>query len=103
EAFKTEYECDVVIAGAGIGGLAAAVSAAEKGATVILVEASQHVGGTSRFAAGAFGPRFGADWEAAYAKAPMSDPVLGKLVCEKWPEYVEWITGLGMTTEELAP
>lgn len=103
EAFETKHECDVVIAGAGIGGLAAAVSAAEKGANVILVEASTHVGGTSRFAAGAFGPRFGADWEAAYAKAPMSDQVLGKLICDKWSEYVEWISGLGMTTEELAP
>lgn len=102
-AFETKHECDVVVAGAGIGGLAAAVSAAEKGANVILVEASQHVGGTSRFAAGAFGPRFGAEWEAAYAKAPMSDPELGKLVCDNWGSYVEWIDGLGLTTEELAP
>lgn len=100
---EAKHECDVVIAGAGIGGLAAAVSAAEKGANVILIEASQHVGGTSRFAAGAFGPRFGAEWEAAYAKAPMSDPVLGKLVCDNWAPYLEWIDSLGMTTEELAP
>lgn len=102
-AFEVKHECDVVIAGAGIGGLAAAVSAAEQGANVILVEASQHVGGTSRFAAGAFGPRFGADWEAAYAKAPLSDPELGKLVCDLWAPYLEWIDGLGLTTEELAP
>ena len=51
-----DYTCDVVIAGAGIGGLAAAVAAVEEGASVVLVEASGHVGGTSRFAAGAFGP-----------------------------------------------
>ena len=102
-AHETKHECDVVIAGAGIGGLAAAVSAAEQGASVILVEASQHVGGTSRFAAGAFGPRFGADWEAAYAKAPMSDPELGKLVCDQWAPYLEWIDALGLATEELAP
>ena len=101
-AYKTKHECDVVIAGAGIGGLAAAVSAAEQGAKVILVEASKHVGGTSRFAAGAFGPRFGADWEKAYAKAPMSDPTLGKFVCDNWGSYLEWINGLGLVTEELA-
>ena len=101
-AFETKHECDVVVAGAGIGGLAAAVSAAEQGANVVLVEASKHVGGTSRFAAGAFGPRFGAEWEAAYAKAPLSDPELGKFVCDNWSSYLEWIEGLGMTTEELA-
>lgn len=101
-AFETKHECDVVVAGAGIGGLAAAVSAAEQGASVVLLEASKHVGGTSRFAAGAFGPRFGAEWKAAYAKAPMSDPELGKFVCDNWGSYLEWIEGLGMTTEELA-
>ncbi len=100
---EAKHTCDVVIAGAGIGGLAAAVSAAEQGASVILVEASQAVGGTSRFAAGAFGPRFGAAWEEAYAKAPMSDPELGKLVCDNWAPYLEWIGGLGLATEELAP
>lgn len=103
EGATAAYTCDVVIAGAGIGGLAAAVAAAETGANVILVEASNMVGGTSRFAAGAFGPRFGADWAAAYAKAPMSDPELGQLVCDLWAPYLEWIDGLGLVTEELAP
>ena len=42
-----DYTCDVVIAGAGIGGLAAAVAAVEEGASVVLVEASGHVGGFS--------------------------------------------------------
>ena len=100
-AFETKYTCDVVIAGAGIGGLAAAVAAAEAGANVVLVEASAKVGGTSRFAAGAFGPRFGTDWAAAYASAPMSDPELGKIVVEGWDPYVEWIEGLGLTIEPL--
>ncbi|MBQ9955721.1 MAG: FAD-binding protein [Eggerthellaceae bacterium] len=99
--YETKYTCDVVIAGGGIGGLAAAVSAVEAGANVILVEASGKVGGTSRFAAGAFGPRFGTDWEAAYAKAPMSDVELGKIVVEGWDPYVEWIEGLGLTIEPL--
>ena len=102
-AFETKHTCDVVIAGAGIGGLAAAVSAAQAGAKVILVEASKKVGGTSRFAAGAFGPRFGTDWETVRKKAPMSDVSLGKTVVENWDSYVEWITDLGLTTEPLAP
>ncbi|MEF9875998.1 MAG: FAD-dependent oxidoreductase [Gordonibacter sp.] len=99
---KAKHECDVVVAGGGIGGLAAAVSAAETGAKVILVEASGKVGGTSRFAAGAFGPRFGTDWEVVKKKAPASDPVLGKYIVENWDPYVEWIDGLGLTTEKLS-
>ena len=50
-----------------------------------------------------FGPRFGANWDEAYAKAPMSDPELGKLVCDNWASYIEWIDGMGLVTEELAP
>lgn len=101
--YETKYNCDVVIAGAGIGGLAAAVSAAEAGANVILVEASKNVGGTSRFAAGAFGPRFGTDWAEVKKKAAMSDDELGQLVVDGWAPYLEWIDGLGLATEELAP
>ena len=97
------YECDVVVAGAGVGGLAAAVAAVEAGANTILVEASAHVGGTSRFAAGALGPRFGTDWNAVYAKVPLSDPDLGKAVCVNWDDTVTWINGLGLTTEQLSP
>ena len=103
DAGASAYECDVVIAGAGVGGLAAAVAAVEAGANTILVEASAHVGGTSRFAAGALGPRFGTDWSAVYAKVPLSDPDLGKAVCVNWEDTVAWIDGLGLTTEQLSP
>lgn len=98
-----DYECDVVVAGAGIGGLAAAVASVEAGASTILVEASGHVGGTSRFAAGAFGPRFGVNWDDVYAKVPLSDPDLGKAVCVNWEETAAWVGELGLTVEELAP
>ena len=96
------YSCDVVIAGAGVGGLAAAVAAVEAGASVILVEASAHVGGTSRFAAGALGPRFGTDWDYVYSKVPLSDSDLGKAVCVNWADTVEWLEGLGLTLEQLS-
>lgn len=96
------HECDVVVLGAGIGGLAAAVAAVEEGASVILVEASGHVGGTSRFAAGAFGPRFGTAWEDTYAKVPLSDPELSAVVLDGWEETLAWVQGLGLTTEPLA-
>jgi hypothetical protein len=43
---------DVVVAGAGAGGLAAALFAALAGGRVLLVEASDHVGGTTAWSAG---------------------------------------------------
>ncbi len=96
------YSCDVVVLGAGVGGLAAAVAAVEEGASVILVEASGHVGGTSRFAAGAFGPRFGTSWEDTYAKVPLSDPELSAVVLDGWEDTLAWIQGLGLVTEPLS-
>lgn len=45
-------ECDVVVAGSGVAGLAAAVTAAHQGARVILVEKAPVFGGTSCFSAG---------------------------------------------------
>ena len=45
-------EFDVVVLGAGAGGLAAAVFAALEGARVLLVESTEFVGGTSAFSAG---------------------------------------------------
>jgi succinate dehydrogenase/fumarate reductase flavoprotein subunit len=45
-------ECDVLVAGSGAAGLAAAVTAAHQGARVILVEKAPVFGGTSCFSAG---------------------------------------------------
>ena len=60
------------------------------------------MGGTSRFAAGAFGPRFGTAWEDTYAKVPLSDPELSAVVLDGWEETLAWVQGLGLTTEPLA-
>lgn len=42
-----EYECDVLVVGGGVAGIAAAVSAARLGAAVILVESGGFLGGTA--------------------------------------------------------
>lgn len=47
-----QEEYDVVVVGAGAGGLAAAVFAALEGATTLLVESTEYVGGTSAYSAG---------------------------------------------------
>src|SRR4030043_1447618 len=47
-------EADVVVIGSGISGLAAALTAAEGGAKVIIFEKQRSVGGTSNFLQGMF-------------------------------------------------
>lgn len=44
---RKEYDCDVLVAGGGVSGLSAAVSAARQGARVILCEAGGVLGGTA--------------------------------------------------------
>lgn len=58
-----ELDCDVVVAGAGISGLAAAVEAANKGASVILLEKLGTVGGNGNITCGPSG------FDTKYSKA----------------------------------
>lgn len=48
EALSWDYECDVVVCGCGTGGVAAAVSAADNGAEVIVIEKKDWCGGQLR-------------------------------------------------------
>jgi cation diffusion facilitator CzcD-associated flavoprotein CzcO len=50
----TEHTADVIIAGAGGAGMAAAIAALEEGASILLVEAAPSPGGTTAMSGGAF-------------------------------------------------
>jgi len=49
---KKEYEYDLVVVGSGAGGLSAACTAAAKGKRVVIIEASEKVGGTTAISGG---------------------------------------------------
>jgi len=49
---STRMECDVLVAGSGAGGLAAAITAAEHGLEVIVTEKEPQFGGTTAYSAG---------------------------------------------------
>ena len=50
-----EYEADVLVVGSGAAGFSAAISASLSGASVILFEGNQHVGGTTGLSVGLLG------------------------------------------------
>lgn len=52
EAFATELECDLVVVGAGAGGLSTAITAKKNGLNVIIVEKDSVFGGTTAFSGG---------------------------------------------------
>lgn len=63
EAPKFDLECDIVIAGAGLGGFTAALAAQEEGASVVIVEINKWSGGGSAYCGGVLG----------YAAVPQKD------------------------------
>jgi len=92
-----DLETDVVIAGAGHGGLCAAISAAEAGADVVLLEISAKTGGGSAWSGGIIHAMGLQDWEEYNAHTEgLHDPELGKLFVETFRgEFIPWLQELG--------
>jgi tricarballylate dehydrogenase len=108
------YECDVLIVGGGIAGLAASVAAAQAGAHVILIEKAPPAGrgGNTRFAdaqmrfpheADEFAPR---DYTADEMYSDLmrisrgrANTALVRVLCDNARETAEWLTGLGLEWE----
>ncbi len=84
-------DADVVVCGAGMSGLCAAVSAAEHGATVVVVEKGPHVGGSFAISGGVI---------HAYTNfaeiVPHADQELCALVGAHLDDDLGWLEGLGI-------
>jgi succinate dehydrogenase/fumarate reductase flavoprotein subunit len=87
---------DVVVAGAGNGGLSAAIAAAKAGAKVVVVEISATTGGASSYSGGSIHAS-GIKTYDAYLKATqgLHDPVLGKVYWETFQIYKKWLMEIG--------
>lgn len=97
EAFD-HLQADVVVAGAGIGGLTAARTALEQGASVLVIEKAPEVGGSAAVSGGAA-------WTAANVDAwlsvqPGGDASMGQALVENYLEGVAWYESLGLQIEE---
>lgn len=79
-------------------GLAAATSAAEAGARVIVVEKSDSLGGSAAMSAGIVWTA--PDYETLRRVVPGGDPALGRALIDGfWPE-VEWVRSTGVSVSE---
>lgn len=105
---ESEYSCDVLVIGAGGGGLTAAVRAAEQGAKVILIEKTGFIGGVTVLNAGtmiATGSRIQKDIlnedkdtpQLAYDDimrigSNVNDPLMVDLVVNHVGACIDWLT-----------
>ena len=88
---------DVVVAGGGMSGLAAALAAAEAGARVLVLEKAERTGGNAALSAGMLlGTQ---DYEALRRYIPDGDPDLQRLLCGEIFEAIEWLEGHGLPVE----
>jgi succinate dehydrogenase/fumarate reductase flavoprotein subunit len=98
---KWDRTADVVVAGAGVGGLCAAVRAVTKGCKVVLVEASKKTGGTGLFSSGLVGFAKGTDYKKMMETAPYTDPVLGKVLMDNFGNLKKFLAEVGAPVKEL--
>jgi fumarate reductase flavoprotein subunit len=84
---------DLVVAGAGMAGLVAAVRARELGASVVVLEKGDRAGGSFLLSSG-FVWRY-RDWNTFRAQCPAGDPKLQRLVYERLDEELAWLESLG--------
>lgn len=102
---------DVIIIGSGAAGLAAALSAADNGASVLVVESETRVGGSSRLSGGHFyaagtsiqeeagvtGDNADAMFEHYMTLAQwLVDPAVVRRYCDLSAPTLEWVKGLGV-------
>jgi succinate dehydrogenase/fumarate reductase flavoprotein subunit len=89
---------DVVVAGAGMAGLVAAVEATERGADVLLLEKAEAVGGSMRLSSGVVW-RY-RDLQRFREECPGGDPALQRVVHEALDRDIVWLERLGVRVLE---
>jgi succinate dehydrogenase/fumarate reductase flavoprotein subunit len=94
-------EVDVLIVGAGMAGLTAALRSTELGRSVMVIEKAAEVGGSARLS-GAFLWTI-PDRDAFRRECPQGDRALGDLLVDGYTAMAEWIRSTGVHFSELRP
>ncbi len=87
--------CDIVVAGGALAGLCAALFAAQKGRSVVVLEAAQRTGGTALFSGGAIHINGARTWEEYRQQVPLADTNLAKVLAERYEEFINWLVSTG--------
>jgi len=87
-----EMTADVVVAGAGMGGLTAAVRAAHSGARVILLEKAEQPGGTCAHSEGGVA---NSEYEDMRRNSPDGDPVVQRTVYDNIEHFYAFMDQIG--------
>src|SRR5579859_4318791 len=84
----TSLKCDLAVVGAGMAGLTAAGWAAERGATVVVIEKAPAIGGSAILSGGVV-------WTATSAEKMQlhgrGQPSLAQVVLDEYPAAIEWL------------
>ena len=89
---------DLVVAGAGLAGLAAAATARERGADVVVYEKGFRLGGAMLLSSGVVWRH--ASFDDFRTECPDGNRVLQRLVFDRLPESIEWLRRLGVKVLE---
>lgn len=93
-----ELHADVVVVGAGMAGLVAAVEAQEHGSDVIVLEKGSRAGGSMYLSAGIV---YTYDsYEQVREEIPHGNPELQRLVVDRKDDDIEWLGDLGVMLRE---
>jgi fumarate reductase flavoprotein subunit len=110
-SMKSQPDYEVLVVGAGGAGLAAAISAAEVGRSVLIVEAARQVGGSTALSGGSFMAAGTSVQAAAGYPSDTADaffdhyltfnrwavePAVARRFCDAALPTFEWLTGLGV-------
>lgn len=85
----------IIVVGAGMGGLVAALQAQERGARVTLVEKGEAPGGSLAMSGGTLW--CAKSYEDLRRLVPRGDPELGRVLVEAYPDGVAWLQEQGAT------
>ncbi|MFL5825028.1 MAG: FAD-dependent oxidoreductase [Thermoleophilaceae bacterium] len=89
---------DLVVAGAGMAGLAAAAHARERGADVLLLEKGNRAGGSMLLSSGVVWRH--REFDAFRQECPGGDPGLQRLVFDRLDADLDWLESLGAPVTE---
>jgi succinate dehydrogenase/fumarate reductase flavoprotein subunit len=89
---------DIVIAGAGMGGLAAAAEARRLGAEAVVLEKLDQAGGSMRLSSGVIWRH--RDFDRFRAECPEGDERLQRLLFERLDDDIDWLESLGAPVTE---